>query len=140
LFYGKGHCVACHSGPYFSDFKFHVIATPQLGFGANGFGVDYGRFNATFDPRELYAFRTPPLYNVEKTAPYGHSGSLATVEEVITTHFDPLRFVDVAAMDKFGRHEFYKRLTLSAEAATTIGFLSDEEVKEIVSFLRTLSF
>src|SRR5207244_2802381 len=42
LFYGKGRCVVCHAGPYFSDFKFHVVAFPQLGFGANGFGIDYG--------------------------------------------------------------------------------------------------
>ena len=71
----------CHSGPYFSDFKFHVVAFPHLGFGVNGFGVDYGRFNATFDPVDRYKFRTPPLYNVVKTGPYGHSGSVATVED-----------------------------------------------------------
>jgi len=68
-FYGKGGCVTCHSGPHFSDFKFYTIAFPQLGFGKNGFGIDYGRYNVTFDPKDLYKFRTPPLYNVEKTAP-----------------------------------------------------------------------
>ena len=86
LFYGKGRCVVCHSGPYFSDFKFHVVAFPHLGFGVNGFGVDYGRFNATFDPVDRYKFRTPPLYNVVKTGPYGHSGSVATVEDAVIAH------------------------------------------------------
>lgn len=140
LFYGKGRCVACHSGPYFSDFKFHVVAFPQLGFGANGFGIDYGRFNATFNPQDLYKFRTPPLYNVEKTGPYGHSGSVAALQEAVIAHFDPLRLVSLSGMDNFSRYEFYKRLTLSSEAANTTGYLSDAEVKQVADFLRTLSF
>ena len=86
--------MTCHYGPYFSDLKFHVVPFPQLGFGKNGFGVDYGRFNVTFDPKDLYKFRTPPLFNVEKTAPYGHSGSVATIQEAIAAHFDPLRLVN----------------------------------------------
>jgi cytochrome c peroxidase len=116
------------------------VVFPQLGFGANGFGVDYGRFNATFDPRDLYKFRTPPLYNVEKTAPYGHSGSIATVEDSIVAHFDPLRLVNIKDMDSFSRYEFYKRITLSTEVATTTMYLSDKEVKQIGQFLKTLSF
>ena len=32
-FYGKGMCSACHSGPHFTDFKFHTIALPQAGPG-----------------------------------------------------------------------------------------------------------
>jgi cytochrome c peroxidase len=140
LFYGKGRCVTCHSGPYFSDFKFHVVAFPQLGFGANGFGVDYGRFNATFNPEDLYKFRTPPLFNVERTAPYGHAGSVASIEDAIVAHFDPLRLVTIASMDSFSRHEFYKRLTLSSRVANGTGYLSDSEIKELREFLKTLSF
>ena len=69
IFYGKGKCITCHNGPHFSDFKFHSIIFPQLGFGKNGFGVDYGRYNITFNPDDIYRFRTPPLFNVEKTKP-----------------------------------------------------------------------
>jgi len=140
IFYGKGRCAVCHNGAYFSDFKFHVVGFPQLGFGANGFGVDYGRFNATFDPLDRYKFRTPPLYNVEKTGPYGHSGSVATLDEAVIAHFDPLRLVKLTDFDGFSRHEFYKRLALGAETATTVGYLSDAEVKQVTEFLRTLSF
>lgn len=140
IFYGRGRCVVCHHGPHFSDFKFHVVAFPQLGFGKNGFGVDYGRFNATFDPKDLYKFRTPPLYNVAKTAPYGHSGSVATVEEAIVAHFDPLRLVNLSSMDPLSRHEFYKRLTLNSETANTVGFLSSDDVNDLTHFLKTLSF
>ena len=95
IFYGKGKCSVCHAGTHLSDFKFHNIIFPQLGFGRNGFGVDYGRYNITFDPKDLYKFRTPPLTNVEKTAPYGHDGSVNTMEESIIAHFDPLRLFDL---------------------------------------------
>ncbi|MBI4001323.1 MAG: methylamine utilization protein MauG [Nitrospira defluvii] len=140
VFYGKGRCITCHSGPHFSDFKFHAVPFPQLGFGKNGFGVDYGRFNGTLDPKDLYKFRTPPLYNVQKTAPYGHSGSVATMEGAIIAHFDPLRLMDLSSMDPVSRHEFYKRMTLSSETATAVGFLSVSDINDVVMFLKTLSF
>ena len=30
IFYGKGKCANCHSGPYFSDLRFHAVPLPQL--------------------------------------------------------------------------------------------------------------
>ena len=140
LFYGKGRCSTCHSGPYLTDFKFHAVPFPQVGFGKNGFGVDYGRFNVTHDPADLYKFRTPPLFNVEKTAPYGHSGSVATMREAIVFHFDPLRGIDPARMHPLDRHEYFKRLAVSAEARVLTGFLDDEEVDSLVVFLKILTF
>lgn len=140
VFYGKGRCITCHSCPHFSDFKFHAVPFPQLGFGKNGFGVDYGRFNGTLDAKDLYRFRTPPLYNVQKTAPYGHSGSVATLEEAIVAHFDPLRLVNLSSMDSLARHEFYKRMALSSETSTTVGFLSLDDIADLTHFLKTLSF
>jgi cytochrome c peroxidase len=140
LFYGKGKCGICHSGPYFSDFKFHSIAMPQLGFGKNGFGVDYGRYNATHNPKDLYRFRTPPLVNVAKTAPFGHSGSLATLDEAIIAHFDPLRFIEPNKMSSLDRHEIYKRMLAGAEGIVQIGYLDDQEVSDISEFLKSLSY
>jgi len=140
IFYGKGRCAMCHGGPHFSDLSFHTVAFPQLGFGKNGFGIDYGRFNATFNPKDLYKFRTPPLYNVEKTAPYSHSGSVATLENAIVAHFDPLKLVDLSSMSPLERHEFYKRMTLSSETSTTVGFLSETDINKLVKFLKLLSF
>lgn len=139
IFYGKGGCISCHSGGHFSNFSFQTIPFPQLGFGKNGFGVDYGRYNATFNPRDMYKFRVPPLYNVEKTAPYGHAGSVRTLDEAVVAHFDPLRLVNTVKMDGFERHEFFKRLSLS-DSPGRVAYLSDEEVKDVVSFLKTLSF
>jgi cytochrome c peroxidase len=140
IFYGKGKCSNCHNGPYFTDFKFYSIALPQLGFGKNGFGVDYGRFNVTFNPKDLYKFRTPPLHNVTKTGPYGHSGSVKTLNETITYHFDPLRFDLPKAMDPLDRHEYYKKLSISSENILDISFLKNDEIENLVQFLGTLNF
>lgn len=140
LFYGKGKCATCHSGAYFTDFRFHAVPLPQIGFGKNGFGVDYGRFNVTHNPDDLYKFRTPPLFNVEKTAPYGHSGSVPMMRDAIIYHFDPLRGLDAARMRPLDRHEFAKRLGAASENMLLIGFLDEGEVNALVAFLRTLSF
>jgi cytochrome c peroxidase len=140
VFYGKGNCISCHSGPYFSDFNYHVVAVPELGFGKNGFGIDYGRYNATFDPRDLYKFRTPPLFNVEKDRFYDHSGSVDSMRKAIIAHFDPLSLVDLSNMTSLQRNDFYKRLTLSRETATRVGFLTKDDVENLTAFLRTLSF
>lgn len=139
VFYGKGACSTCHNGPHFSDFKFYTVPFPQLGFGKNGFGVDYGRYNATFNPKDLYKFRTAPLYNVEKTAPYGHSGSVATIQEAIVAHYDPLSLVQTDKLSQFDRYELSKRLTLS-DSTTRVNYLTPEEVSQLTAFLKTLSF
>ena len=137
-FYGKGRCTTCHSGPYFSDFEFYSVPFPQLGFGANGFGVDYGRYNVTFNTDDMYKFRTPPLHNVEKTAPYGHDGSVATLNDAIIAHFDPLRLIDLKKMDAKKRHYFYQKLTSSN--SDNVNYLTNPEVENLVSFLKLLSF
>jgi cytochrome c peroxidase len=140
VFYGNGKCITCHSGPYFSDFKFHTVAVPQLGFGKNGFGIDYGRYNATFDTRDLYRFRTPPLFNTTKNSYYTHSGGIATLRDAIVAHFDPLSLVDLSKMTPLQRNDFYRRLTYSQETAQRVGFLTPTDVDNLVSFLDTLSF
>lgn len=140
LFYGRGRCASCHAGPYYSDFDFHAIALPQIGFGRNGFGVDYGRFNITHDPADLYAFRTPPLINVARSAPYGHSGSLYDLADVIRAHFDPLGVIDINRLDDFERHETYRRLAATAPALGRINYLDERDIADLVAFLHTLSF
>ena len=68
------------------------------------------------------------------------SAYTVTIEDAIVAHFDPLRLVNLSAMDEFSRYELYKRLTLSSEVATTTEYLSNAEVKELTQFLRSLSF
>jgi cytochrome c peroxidase len=79
-------CSVCHNGPTFSDDKFHDVAVAQIGPG-QGEGLqgrdDFGRMNVTGNPADKYLFRTTPLRNVELTGPYGHDGSITTLEGFI---------------------------------------------------------
>lgn len=81
VFYDVG-CGKCHSGSETSDFEFHTLAIAQFGPG-KGHGVDgnddYGREGVTGNPEDRYDFRTPPLFNVELTSPYGHTGQIEDI-------------------------------------------------------------
>jgi cytochrome c peroxidase len=81
-FMGAAKCSQCHNGPLLSDGKFHNVAVPQVGpgFGNGPDGRDdFGRMRKTNNPVHRYAFRTPPLRNVELTAPYGHDGAIVSL-------------------------------------------------------------
>ena len=140
VFYGKGGCSACHNGAYFTDFDFHAVPFPQAGFGKNGFGIDYGRFNETLDPDDRYKFRTPPLLNVTKTAPYSHSGSVADLGDAIRFHVDPLALYDATRFSDAQRVEYYSALkSWSREPLVGIA-LDNEEIADLVAFLATLEY
>ena len=91
------------------------------------------------NPNDLFAFRTPPLFNVAKTAPYSHAGSVASLEEAIRYHVDPLADFDpgTSAND---RAQYYQRLTLWAESGLGGVVFSDSDYADIAKFLGTLSF
>jgi cytochrome c peroxidase len=81
-FLGAARCAQCHNGPLLSDGRFHNVAVPQVGpgFGNGPDGHDdFGRMRKTGNPAHRYAFRTPPLRNVELTAPYGHDGAIVSL-------------------------------------------------------------
>ncbi len=140
LFYGRGGCAGCHNGPYFSDMSFHSVPFPQFGFGRNGFGVDYGRFNVTLDEQDKYGFRTPPLYNVTKTAPYSHSGSISELSDAIRVHVDPLAYVKPQHMTANERVEFYERLRKWSLTPINGVVMNDEDIAAIEAFLKTLNY
>jgi cytochrome c peroxidase len=79
-------CVKCHNGPALSDQGFHNALVPQFGpGGGDGAGGhdDFGRMRVTGDASDRYRFRTPPLRNVELTAPYGHDGAIADLRAFV---------------------------------------------------------
>ena len=125
LFYGKGKCSTCHSGPLLSDLDFHAVPFPQLGYGKNGFGIDYGKYNSTHNPSDLYKFRTPPLLDVDNTFPYSHSGGVDGLKEAIIFHFDPLRYLKLDQMSAMDRTEFYKRLSMGTQSEMLAIYLND---------------
>lgn len=140
LFYGRGRCASCHNGPFFSDLAFYAIPFSQVGFGKNGFGVDYGRFNVTLIAADQYLFRTPPLFNVKATSPYSHSGSLISIADAIRAHVDPLSLIDTGSMPLGERVDFYDRLRVWTASSLGGVVLDDNDLKALEAFLGTLSF
>jgi cytochrome c peroxidase len=82
LFFGKGHCSACHTGANFSDASFH-----NVGVGIKAAKPDLGRYEVTKVEGDKGAFKTPTLREVARHAPYMHDGSLKTLEDVVD-HYD----------------------------------------------------
>jgi cytochrome c peroxidase len=81
LFTTTAGCVTCHSQDNFSDGLYH-----RTGIGASeppAEGADLGRGKISGKPEDNFAFRTPTLRNVSKTAPYFHDGSAKTLEEAV---------------------------------------------------------
>lgn len=72
---------------------------------------DLGRYNVTKKEEDKYFFKVPSLRNIELTAPYFHDGSIGTLEE---------------AVKKMAYLQLNKQL-------------SDEEIKNIVAFLKSLT-
>ena len=58
-------------------------AYQKLGLRVPYEGKDTGRMKVTGNVVDKYSFKVPSLLNVEKTAPYYHDGSIATLEEAV---------------------------------------------------------
>lgn len=118
LFRGKAGCVTCHSGDNFADGLYHKtgVAVPE-----SGEGGDLGRFDASKAEADKYKFRTPTLRNVGKTAPYFHDGSEPDLKAAVKTMAAggnrKIKDLDPQLLDRQ---------------------LSEAEIDDLVSFLRTL--
>lgn len=82
-------CVQCHGGLNFDGGGRAAGAAPApLPFHNTGLFLRYAEPNTglqahTGDPSDEGKFRAPTLRNIERTAPYMHDGSVATLAEVI---------------------------------------------------------
>lgn len=117
VFESRGGCWACHSGPNFSDEKFH-----NTGVGYGEPTRDLGRFDATKKPVDRHRFKTPTLRGLKHTAPYMHNGSQATLEDVV------LFYDRGGARFDSGRSSLIRPL-----------HLTDQDVDDLVAFLEALS-
>jgi cytochrome c peroxidase len=102
----SARCSICHNGPALTDNLFHNVAVAQIGPG-EGDGTDgrddFGRMRVSSNLAERYAFRTPPLRNVELTAPYGHDGAIIDLREFVDHYSESdikLRNFDVAQLEE----------------------------------------
>jgi len=148
IFIGAGRCNLCHLGPRFNNGEFDDVGIPY--FTADG--VDAGRYGGIQqvranpynllgkyndgDPglnavssshvrqthRNWGEFKVPGLRAVAATAPYMHNGSLSTLRDVVLHYSD---------LDE-------ERLHTNGEKILRPLKLSDSEVDDLVSFLRSL--
>ena len=151
IFVGKGNCNVCHFGPNFTSGEFEDVGVPHF---ADKGRVDPGRYagiaalqaspfnllgpynddadSAAGVPtrhveqlhRNWGEFRVPSLRNVARTAPYMHSGSLATLKNVVR-HYSELD------EERLHGHEG-ARLVRPLRLTT-------QEAADLVAFLETLS-
>ena len=87
IFFGKGKCYTCHSGPGLNGMEFHALGMNDLS-GNNGHGeideaTKKGRGGFTNNASDDYKFKTPTLYNLKDVKHLGHGGSFTSVMEVI---------------------------------------------------------
>lgn len=87
IFYGKGKCYTCHSGPGMNGMSFHSLGMNDL----SGSDIHLeptmndklGRGAFTKNPDDDFAFKTPTLYNLKGLSFLGHGGSFSSVREII---------------------------------------------------------
>ena len=124
FFTEAGDCFHCHGNSLFTTDEFR-----DIGLELNPAAADSGRARVTGDPGDLGKFRTPTLRNVEYTAPYMHDGRYATLEDVIRhyeEHIQRSANLDVLLLARLDRIDHGLRLT-------------DQDIDDLVSFLKTLS-
>ena len=72
-------CSACHNGAYVGGQSFMKLGAAR----AWPVTTDSGRITVTKKPADLLVFKVPSLRNIEKTGPYFHDGSIASLDEAI---------------------------------------------------------
>ena len=116
LFRGRARCSRCHSGSNLTDEDFH-----NTGVSWGHRPYDAGRAVVTGVPEDTGKFKTPTLREIERTAPYMHDGSIATLEEVVD-------FYDRGGNDNPFRDQELRPLKMT-----------EEEKTALVAFLESLS-
>ena len=144
----KGNCAACHpsqpgddgSPPLFTDFTYDNLGTPRnpenpfyiVPKELNPDGLDFvdlGLGAILDDSSENGKFRVPTLRNVAVTGPYMHNG-------VFKTMFEVLAFYNTRDIIDWPNPEV--RANVNREELGNLG-LTNEELEDLVAFLRTLT-
>ena len=156
---GGANCASCHSGDFFTDEKFHVLATPQIGRGkGNDNGTlsndDFGRFRESKNKEDMYKFRTPTLLNVEVTGPWGHAGGYTTLEGMVRHSLNPadsianydfsqldstVQATDMQTNTQHALNQLALNRVNNVDDVHRIVKLTDKDVADIVEFLHALT-
>ncbi len=160
---GGADCASCHSGDFFTDEKYWVIAVPQIGRGKTDINNrhdandDWGRAHVTGNRDDKYAYRTQTLLGVEVTPPFGHTGVFNTLKQVVQHHLNAeksIREFDFKQVSTEGgpvnltnakEHTEYALKKLKKQRASGLGgvlqdvALSEAQVDDVVEFLKALT-
>lgn len=92
LFFGKARCYSCHNNTGLNSMEFHALGVNDL-YQEGGLNTsaddrrNLGRGGFTKDPRDMYRFKVPQLYNLADGPFFFHGSSKETLEEVVE-YFD----------------------------------------------------
>ncbi|MFD2563465.1 cytochrome-c peroxidase [Aquimarina rubra] len=92
VFFGKGKCYECHTGPALNDTGFYAFGMGDFNdtndaillSDVNMENVKRGRGGFTNNPADNFKFKTPTLYNIIDNGFYGHGGTFTSVKDVIS--------------------------------------------------------
>jgi cytochrome c peroxidase len=144
FFSERTECFHCHGGFDFSDSvsheglpeaerAFHNTALYNVD-GDGGYPAgDRGLFELTWRAEDMGKFRAPTLRNVERSAPYMHDGSIATLEEAVAHYARGGRAIPSGPNAGDGSKSPRKESFMSGFA------LQDGEQRDLVAFLRSLT-
>lgn len=105
-------CTACHNGAVLGGNMYQKFGlTGNYWDYTHSEKVDDGRFMVTKNENDKYLFKVPGLRNIEKTHPYFHDGSVDNIDDAI---------------------RIIAKLQLNKD-------LTEEEVNQIITFLKTLT-
>ncbi|RDK87123.1 cytochrome-c peroxidase [Marinirhabdus gelatinilytica] len=95
VFFDKGKCYECHTGPALKSNEFHAWGLLDFnpeetiifsgGRGRKSFNIETQRGRGEFTGRaeDDYKFKVPTLYNLKMNKFYGHGGSVTSIREVV---------------------------------------------------------
>ena len=116
-------CAECHTPPLFTNQQIAVIGTPE----PEGLTFDQGAEVPFNDKSMRGGFKVPSLRNIEKTAPYMHSGKFKTLRETVEFY------------TKGRGHAVPKGENLYLHWHIWEPNLTDTELDRLVDFLKTLT-
>ncbi len=96
LFFDKGKCTSCHTGPALSTDDFRAIGLNDLVgnhiINSNPDDAAHlGRGSFTQNPEDMYKFKVPQLYNMNDSPFFGHGASFTTFEAIVRYKNDAIK-------------------------------------------------
>lgn len=106
VFFGKGNCASCHSGPGLNNMEFDAVGMGDLTgddiFREDPVNAPLGRASFTGNSDDNYKFKVPQLYNLKDAGFYGHGSSFDNIRDVVQyfNHAIPQKNIGSGALDE----------------------------------------